>query len=271
MKARIVLQSIAAAVAVMAAGVASATPIYPNFTVNPMGDGSGPLTGLAPFTANDIGGQYNEQVTFVDASHFTVSLDFIAGQMSEDDTNPSNTVTYGAGATGLGVNYNLLGIFNGAGTFSTDPSGHTTFTLTPGGDLTLTYDSGAKATFAAAGGAYTISANGDTLKTLATGTGIKGVGNETCVGNNDCGDFGQTTSFNLTPNGSAYFTAPVPFYPLSLQSGQFEGVQVIIGTTQTSNGTLNAVFAAVPEPTDVALVGIALLGLGLAVKRRRSL
>jgi hypothetical protein len=31
------------------------------------------------------------------------------------------------------------------------------------------------------------------------------------------------------------------------------------------------VFATVPEPMDVALVGVALLGLGLAVKRRRTL
>jgi hypothetical protein len=39
----------------------------------------------------------------------------------------------------------------------------------------------------------------------------------------------------------------------------------------TSSGSLNAVFGTVPEPTGVALVGIALLGLGLAVTRRRSL
>jgi hypothetical protein len=58
MKPRIVLQSIAAAVAVMAAGVASATPVYPDFTVNTSVLGGG--GSMVPFTGNDISGQYHE-------------------------------------------------------------------------------------------------------------------------------------------------------------------------------------------------------------------
>ena len=64
MKARIVLQSIAAAVAMTVASYASAAPVYPDFTVNPTGiSPSTPLPGTSPFTANDIGGTYSELLT----------------------------------------------------------------------------------------------------------------------------------------------------------------------------------------------------------------
>jgi hypothetical protein len=269
MKPRILLQSIAAAVAMMAAGAASATPVYPDFTVNTTALGGG--GSLVPFVSNDISGQYHEQLTFTSATAFVVSLDFFGQGFNYDDTNAALTTSYNAGQTGLGSNYNLLAIFNGTGTYSTS-GGVTSFTLTPGGGLTLSYDKGAHAAFnapASPGASYTINANGDVITTLATGNAVQGSGFENCTAPNLCGAFGQETSFNLTPAGSSFFVSPVPFYALNLQSGQFEGFPVAVGTTVTSSGTLNAVFQTVPEPTGVALVGIALLGLGMAVTRRR--
>jgi hypothetical protein len=271
MKPRIVLQAIAAAVAVMAAGVASASPVYPDFTVNTTalaGGGS-----LVPFTANDISGQYHEQLTFTSATTFSVALNFTAQGFNYDDTNPALTTSYNAAQTGLGSNYGLLALFNGTGTYSTS-GGVTTFTLNPGGALSLTYDKGAAATFDAPvspGASYTINSHGDLLTLLGAGNAISGNGSENCTAPNLCGSFGQAASFALTPAGSSFFVSPVPFYGITLQSGQFEGFPVVAGTTVTSSGSLNAVFATVPEPMDVALVGVALLGLGLAVKRRRTL
>ena len=271
MKPRIVLQSIAAAVAVMAAGVASATPVYPDFTVNTTALGGG--GSLVPFVANDISGQYHEQLTFTDASHFVVALNFTGQGFNYDDTNAALTKSYSAAQTGLGFNYNLLALFNGTGTYSTS-GGVTTFTLDPGGALSLTYDKGANAFFdapVAPGASYTINANGDVLTLLGAGNAIQGSGSESCTAPNLCGSFGQSNSFALTAAGSSFFVSPIPFYSITLESGQFEGFPVVAGTTVTSSGTVNIVMGVVPEPTDVALVGIALLGLGLAVKRRRTL
>jgi hypothetical protein len=273
MKPRIVLQSIAAAVAVMAAGVAFATPVYPDFTVNTTALGGG--GSMVPFTANDISGQYHEQITFTSATTFSVALNFTAQGFNYDDTNAALTTSFNSAQTGLGAatGYGLLALFNGTGTYST-VGGVTTFNLTPGGALSLTYDKGSNATFDAPvspGASYTINSHGDLLTLLGGGNAITGSGSENCSAPNLCGSFGQSSSFALTAAGSSFFVSPVPFYSITLQSGQFEGFPVAAGTTVTSSGSLNAVFGTVPEPTGVALVGIALLGLGLAVTRRRSL
>ena len=270
MKPRIVLQTIAAAVALVAAGMASATPVYPDFTVNTTAMAGGGT--LVPFVANDISGQYHEQLTFTSATTFTVALNFTAQGFNYDDTNPALTTSYTAKQTGLSTNYGLLALFNGTGTYST-VGGTTTFSLDPGGALSLTYDLGADATFDAPvspGASYTINSHGDALTLLGSGNATSGNGTENCTAPNLCGSFGQANTFGLTAAGSSFFVSPVPFYGITLESGQFEGFPVAAGTTVTSSGTVNIVMA-VPEPTDVALVGIALLGLGLAIKRRRSL
>jgi hypothetical protein len=259
-----------AAAAALAAGAAAAAPVYPDFTVDTSalaGGGS-----LGTFTANDISGQYHEQLTFTSASTFVVSLDFTAQGFNYDDTDAGASTSLTAAQTGLGSNYQLMAVLNGSGTYSTS-GGVTTFTLTPGGDLTLSYDAGARASFnapATPGGSFTIADNGDVITTLANGAGIIGNGSVNCTAPNLCGSFGQETSFALTAAGSSFFVGPNPFYNLSLQSGQVEGFPVDVGATVTSSGTLNAVFSSpVPEPTPLAMIGAALLGF-MVTRRRRQ-
>jgi hypothetical protein len=270
MKPRILLQSIAAAVAVMAAGAASATPVYPDFTVSTAALGGGGT--LGSFTANDIEGSYSELLTFDTSNNtFSVSLSFLAQDFDLVDTaNSPQKTTYKPIQSGLDLNYGLLAIFNGSGTYVTSGSG-TTFTLTPGGNLTLDYDAGNNGGFNQGATAFTFNAGGDLLTTLATGTGLNGSGSPATAANLS-GSFGQTTTFDLTAAGKTFFTAPVPFYPLNLTSGQLESIQIpTSNSTILVTGTVNANFAPIPEPADLALVGVALLGLGLAVTRRRTL
>ena len=69
--------------------------------------------------------------------------------------------------------------------------------------------------------------------------------------------------------GNKFFVLPSPFYQLSFQSGQLNNFT--IGGTQTINGSLDIVFTnPIPEPATLTLVGLSLLGLAAARKRKAA-
>lgn len=254
---KLALASLGAASLVFSGAVAAA-PLN-DFTINPSGFSILPIT---PFVADKITGNYVEVVTFNANGTFHVSLKWEAGQFVKND----GVDPIAAGVTRLGVDYGLYALFNGQGTYTVGPTNN--FYLSSG-SITVWGDDNVNTTFIAplTGASPWTRVNFADDKQLATGAALNGAGNIICTVGNNCGSFGQTTSFSVTsPDGIAFFAAPFPFYNISFQSGQLNGFTT--AGTVTINGSLDVVFQTVPEPTSLALVGLALVGAGFARRRK---
>jgi hypothetical protein len=259
--------------ALVAAGLGSSVSLaapLPDFQVTE-GVVPGALTNT--FTADKITGNYVEVITF-GAGTFNVSLQWSAGQYVAND----GTTAIGSQLGSITANqYQLYALYQGSGTFST-VGGVTTFTTNVGvGSLNVWIDPLSNTTFSAPGTgntAWGTASIGDDML-LATGTPQAGTGTldpslPTCGGGGpiNCGSFGTSSTFALTAFGSTYFTSPIPFFNISFQAGQLNDFTPT--STQTINGSMDVVFKAVPEPSTVALAGLALLGLSVSLRRKRS-
>lgn len=235
------------------------------------------------FVADQLGGQYDEVVTFVDATRFTTAAIFRAGAWFRDGA----TVTEGQFLNGPGASgYNLYAKFIGSGTYSTAVVGSdlvTTFSATQNAiELWLDpsrntrYDIGNSAgdppaftDLVLTSGAASITDDrklGTASITLdAGGSSSTGLAN----GNFEI-VFGGFTL--IAPDGEDYFVAPRPFHMTLDLNGNFQSLLPVAGTSvKLQNSSANAFFtSSVPEPGALALVGAAFLALGVVAKRRKS-
>lgn len=282
MKAMFSKKVIASAVAAisMFAGANAQADVFNPFTVQP----TGPAVS-APFEADRITGGYAEVATFNPTSAtggtFTVSLRWVAGQFiaNSDSQDPDELA---ANRTGLGFDYGLYALYTASGTYTMAADGTTKFMFMPSADdnLEVYLDAAVDTDFTAPATGdmdWGRTGAGDDIL-LAFGKPLDGVGTlnpnlESCEGGGgsgiNCGSFGSTTSFELTGAGSEFFVLPDPFYNLSFQSGQLNNFTP--SGTQYINGSLDVTFNnEVPEPASVGLLGLGLLGLGAARRRKQA-
>ncbi len=259
-----------AATAALALCTTAANAAFQPFTVD---EGSVPGTAANTFEAGKLTGNYVEDVTVNRDGTFNTSLLFNAGTFGDvqGGTVSNSFLTSASAPFAAAGQYGIYATLTGNGTYVTSASG-TLFTFTPGGTLTLSIDPTNDTTFSGIGVA------GNTANDFTIGQGLVTGGEGTlragCVpsGSINCGSFGTNTSFALTTQGESYFTLPRPFYRFSLESGQFDFIDVNNFGTQRTTGSLDAVFigggpTVIPEPGSIALLGIGLLGLAIGLRR----
>lgn len=244
---------------------ASAIGVFQEFTIDETVVAGANVFSLAnpALVADKLNGSYTEALTVTGANTFSAqAFGYFTSYLADDGTTSVQSLLNNIETIG---GYKIYAVFSASGTIT----GPNEFTSSNNAfSLYLDQSSNTTATLTDGTTAPVLANIGDDILLASAGPNLTlGTGNL----NGPPGAFNiDWYGFSLTTFGESFFTNPDPFYMHVRVNGDYDIIRpgAELGT-RIITGDVSAVFP-VPEPGSLALLGLALAGIGLSSYRRKQ-